>query len=115
MKIRIKGTEKIEELVIRDEKGTEFTNDLLHNYNAVSYNEETEEHEMSQDEFDWWENYITHTIADRREIKETAKALGVEESQIWERINEELEGSWDLGDEHDVIQRVLEEIRKESH
>ena len=29
MKIRIKGTEKIEELVIRDEKGIEFTNDLL--------------------------------------------------------------------------------------
>ena len=112
MEIRIKGTKRIEELVIRDEKGTEYTNDMLHCHGAVSYNEETEEYEMSQDDVDWWAKYIEHTKADKKEITEVAEALGVEESQIWERIDKELD--CDLEDEHDVIQGVLEEIRKES-
>ena len=42
---------------------------------------------------------------------ELAAELGIEEFDIWERINQNLNF---LGDEHTVVQNVLEEIRKEA-
>ena len=52
MEIFIKETGKIEDLTIKDNNGTEWTYDLLGNHNATHYNEETEQHEMSQEDFE---------------------------------------------------------------
>jgi len=72
----------------------------------------TDEHECSQETYEWWSEYIKNHEADEQEVMELAKELGIEASEIWERINQNL--NCDLGDEHMIIQNVLEEIRKEA-
>jgi len=112
MKLRIKETQEVKVLEIRDKNGIEWTNDLLGNHGALQFNDETEEYEMNQEDYEWWSEFIKNHEADEQEVTELAEELGIEESEIWERINQEL--NCDLGDEHMIIQNVLEEIRKEA-
>lgn len=59
MEFRIKETQEIRELIIIDETtGIEWTQDLLGNHDALDYNEETEEYELSESDFEWWEDAI---------------------------------------------------------
>lgn len=109
MKIRIIETGEIKELTIIGANGCEWTQDLLGNNNAVTYNNESEQYEMSQDDFEWWEEYINNYIADEKEIKELAEELGIDESEIYERINDFI--SNDLEDEHNINQNVIAEFK----
>jgi hypothetical protein len=111
VKLRIRETQDVKVLEIRGKNGIEWTNDLLGNYNALQYNDITEEYEMNQDDYEWWSEYIKNREADEQEVIELAGELGIEESEIWERIDMNL--VCDLGDEHMIIQNILEEIRKE--
>lgn len=111
MKLRIKETQEVKDLEIRDRNGVEWTNDLLGNYDALKFNKETEEYEMSQEAYEFWSEYIKNHVSDEREVIELAEELGIEESEIWERIHYTL--NLDIGNEHIIIQKVLEEIRKE--
>lgn len=112
MKLKIRETQEVKVLEIRDKNGIEWTKDLLGNYNALQFNDETEEYEMNQEDYEWWLEYIKNHEADEQEVMELAEELGIEESEIWERINQNL--NCDLGVEHIVIQNVLEEIKKEA-
>ena len=106
MKIRIKETGELKELVIRDtETNVEWTNDLLGNHDATDYNKETEEYEMSNDDFEWWNEYITNHKKDGAEIEYVADQLGIDKSEIYEAIQENITN--DLGDEHSIKQSVL--------
>lgn len=61
------------------------------------------------------ENMNTYEINkrnDKQEIIELAEELGIETSEIWNRLNEEC-NPLDEDNEHDEIQRVLSDIRKE--
>ena len=49
-------------------------------------------------------------MSDEQEVMELAEELGIEEFDIWKRINTECN---DLGEEHLIVQNVLEEIRYE--
>lgn len=111
MQIRIKGTNELKELNAIDANGTNWTGDLLGNHDATTYNSETEEHEMSSDDFVWWKEYITHLEKDATEVTELAEELKIDENEIWDRINENITN--DLGDEHQIKQSVLAEIRAE--
>ncbi len=109
MEIRINGTGELKELRAIGTNGIEWTGDLLGNHDATTYNHETEEHEMSSDDFGWWEEYISDNEKDAAEVVQLAEEFGINEGEIWERINENL--TCDLGDEHQVKQNVLAEIR----
>lgn len=112
MKLKIRETQEVKVLEIRDKNGIEWTKDLLGNYDALQFNYETEEYEMNQEDYEWWLEYIKKHEADEQEVMKLAEELGIEESEIWERINQNL--NCDLGDEHMIVQNVLEEIRKEA-
>ena len=111
MKVIIKETGKEEILETRDENGIEWTNDLLGNAGISLYNDKTEQNEISQDDFEWWKNYINNYENDSEEIEELAEELGIEKSIIVDKITKEL--NCDMEDEHAIIQRILEEIREE--
>jgi len=54
--------------------------------------------------------YFGAGMSDEQEVMELAEELGIEEFDIWKRINTECN---DLGEEHLIVQNVLEEIRKD--
>lgn len=56
MKILVNGVER--ELVANGINGVEWTNDLLGNYDALHYNTDIDEYEMTEEEFDWWSEVI---------------------------------------------------------
>lgn len=111
MKLRIKETQEIKTLEMKDKNKIEWTEDLLGNYDSLHFNEETEEYEMNLNDYEWWSEYIENRKADAEEVMKLAEKLGIEPSEIWEKINKEL--NCDLGCEHAIIQNVLREIRKE--
>ena len=112
MEIRINETKELKELIATGNNGIEWTQDLLGNHNALKYNRDTDEYEMSQYDFDWWENYITTSEADEAAVEELAEELGIDSQDIWVRINNNM--YHDLSQEHRVIQSTLDEIREEN-
>ena len=111
MEFRIIETGKIKELVVRDKNNIEWTNDLLGNAGSLHYNEELEVHELTQNDFNWWAEYITNYKKDKEEIEELAEELNIDETEIWERIQEQMFRANDMEDEHHLIQKVIEEFR----
>lgn len=109
MEIRIKKTNELKDLSIVDSNGIEWTGDLLGNNNAISYNNETEEYEMSEDDFEWWNEYITNYENDEKEIEELAEDLEIEKSEIWERV-QELYTEMDA--EHFIKQNIIAEFKE---
>ena len=60
MKIIIKETQELKELKFIDRKsGCEYTNDLVGNHQELNYNEEIDRYEFTQDDFDFWEKYLS--------------------------------------------------------
>ncbi|MCB2308884.1 hypothetical protein LGL08_20635 [Clostridium estertheticum] len=114
MEIRINETKELKNLTIIGANGIDWTNDLLGNADATTYNEETEEHEMSQETFDWWNEYINNNIMDELELVALADELEIEEDIIRLRVQEAVGGSNDMGDEHMITQNVFAEIREEN-
>lgn len=113
MEIRITGTTELRDLTIKDNNGIEWTSDLLGNANALHYNESNGFYEMSHEDFDWWDEYIEYHKCDAEEITALAEELKIEESEIYDRINEHITN--DLGDEHSVKQFVIAELRKNTN
>lgn len=111
MMFRIKESGEIKELTITGTNGIEWTSDLLGNHDALNYNRETEEYEMTTEDFDWWSEYIENHKTDKKEISELAEELNIKESEIYDRINDHITN--DLGDEHNIKQYVMEQIREE--
>lgn len=109
MKIRIIETNKVEELEIVDNNGISWTEDLLGNHDATTYNTETEEYEMTQDDFEWWVEYIDNYNSDKEKIEQLALELDINESEIYDKINEQLTNDLDM--EHAIKQDVIEEFR----
>ena len=112
MKLRIKETQEVKVLEIRDKNGIEWTMDLLGNYDTLQFNDKTGEYEMSQEDYDWWSEYIKNHKADEQRVTELAEELGIREFEIWDRINRARID--DLSDEHTVITNILEVIRNEA-
>lgn len=71
MKILVNGIKK--KLVAIGSNGIEWTQDLLGNANVLNYNEDLEQYTMSDDDFDWWSEYIDNANADEVGIAELAE------------------------------------------
>lgn len=56
MTIMVNGVAK--ELEAIGKNGIEWTNDLLGNYDALHYDEDSEQYTMTEDEFAWWEPVV---------------------------------------------------------
>ena len=118
MKIRVKEIGKrgnticseLKDLSIYDKNGIEWTKDLI--TASDFWNAETEEYEMISDDYEWWKEYINNHNNDEKEITELGEKLGIEESEIYERINEHITN--DLEHEHNIKQFVIAEIREEN-
>lgn len=75
MTIMVNGVAK--ELAAIGENGLEWTNDLLGNYDALHYDEDTEQYTMTEDEFEWWKPVVEmlNQISDLEdELDEDARA-----------------------------------------
>jgi hypothetical protein len=112
MKIMIKEKKQIRELSIYGTNGIEWTADLLGNNDALQYDQEREIYIMSQSDYFWWLEYINNHINDEKEIQELAEELDIDISEIYERISQY--STCDLGDEHNIKQAVLKEIKNEN-
>jgi hypothetical protein len=111
MEFRIKESGEVKDLTIIDKNGIEWTGDLLGNNNALEYNKTTDEHVLSEEDFDWWKQYIKDFNADAEEAEELAEELGIEESEIWEEYN--MMATNDLNDEHDIKQHIFKRLRSQ--
>jgi hypothetical protein len=107
MKIFITETKEFKTLTIKS-NGVEWTGDLLGNHD-VKFNADAEAYEMTQEDFNWWSEYIESRKADEQEVTELAEELKIAESEIWDRIQADF--GCDLGDEHMITQNVLAEIK----
>lgn len=56
MKVMVNGEAR--ELTAMGINGIEWTNDLLGNYDALHYDNDTDEYTMTEDEFEWWEPVV---------------------------------------------------------
>ena len=110
MLIRIRETQELKDLDL-SKNGIECTQDMLGNNDALHYNEETEEHEMSEDEYEWWKEFFKNLEADEVEVAELAEELDIDEDALWEKIYECM--YTELDNRHSYIQTVLKEIREE--
>lgn len=50
--------EEAKELRAIGENDIEWTNDLLGNYDALHYDEDTDQYTMTEDEFEWWQPIV---------------------------------------------------------
>ncbi|MEN6565877.1 MAG: hypothetical protein ABFC57_06215 [Veillonellales bacterium] len=74
MDITIKETGEVKDLTIIDCKtGCEWTADLI--TASDFWNDETEQYEMSHDDFDWWTEYISDTEKTEKEAEKLADEL----------------------------------------
>ena len=105
MIIRIIETKELKELIILGVNDMDYSDDLLEEHNATIFNAETQEHEMSEENFIWWQEYIDNHNTDQEKIRELAETYNIDELEIKEAIQKEI-GS-DLGDEHNITQNVL--------
>jgi len=109
MKIKITETGEFKDLTIFDEfTQTEVTEDVLCTYDKVNYDNDIIA--LSQEQFNWWHEYIEHRKQNEQEIAKLAEDLHITEFELWERINAELTN--DLEDENIIIQRVLKEFKQ---
>lgn len=110
MEIRIKETNEVMELAIYDKNGIEWTADLMGGFDELKYNTETEEYEMTKENYEWWQEYIANYTKDAEETEELAQDLGIDEQVIWDRVNSY--HTCDYGDHHAIKQAVLQSFKK---
>jgi uncharacterized protein (DUF2342 family) len=64
---------------------------------------------MSQESYEWWTEYINNYESDAEKITELAAELEIDESEIYDRINDFVTN--DMNDEHDIKQNVIAGFR----
>ena len=112
MEIRIIETGELTSLNIYTSNGINWANDLILDVEPLKYNEDAEVHEMTQEQYDWWKEYIKDYESDKKEAAELAEELGIDESEIWEKYNKY--HTCDYGDHHRIKQQIFEKLREEA-
>ena len=109
MKIFIKETKEIKSLNIVDENGIDWTEDLVEA--SKFWNDEAEQHEMSEGDYEWWAEYIRNYESDEQEMLDLADERDIDVSEIRDRISTEM--NCDMEDEHSIKQGIFDAIRLE--
>lgn len=116
MNVKIIETGKIIELTILDERGIDYSQDLIGNAGAFSDGQfEIDPDEgryiASEDTVEWWQQYINDTIKIEREVGEMAQKYGLDRAEIFERIS--CDQGEDYNDHYNQARHVIDEINDE--
>ncbi len=92
------------------ENGIDWVQDILGNYNAYEYNDETEEYEMTGESIEWWKDMFN-------QMKEVDSLFGnleeiVDDYEEYQKIANEMKeeaGNNDLETEYAMLKNLLEE------
>lgn len=104
---------------IDNETGVDCINDIIYNSGAIgdyiTYDAEAEIYRISQSDFEWWEEYITHAKEDAEELARLRKELDQRDEYTGQSVIDDIishsYGPNDMEGEHDEWQRVFEIIR----
>jgi hypothetical protein len=112
MKLTIKETGESQELKYIWRNGVDCSEEMVLNATnaTVSYCEDDETFHISQEEYEWWEEYFSLATADDEEQKELESIYGAE--YVMETVGEALVGT-DLDSEHSIRKEVFKQIRVE--
>jgi len=118
MNTKIIETGEIKTLSIRDERGIDWTNDLIGNTGAMqdgqfTWSEQDNAYLVSQDTYDWWAQYIADTEQTDADIVELADKYDIQVSDIKDRIAVEMDGINDYDDHRATAVRAMEDIENE--
>jgi hypothetical protein len=111
MLVRILETGKMEELAVKDEVGQDYASEVMATAGyPIEYDSEGAVG-MTLEDYQWWTEYFESYEISRKQIRELAEKLGMNEDDIWLRVNQSL--SSDYEEHHIEVQEVLEEIKAE--
>ena len=116
MKVKIRETNKIVDILIYSEHGIEWTQDLLGNGGAFLdgqfvWDDDEDIYVADCGTVDWWWSYIDDYYDVEWHITDLAERLGLDRGKICMQVGEEQDG--DYTRHHEVAMRVLEEIEAE--
>lgn len=116
MKMIINETGVQESLSIIDsESGIDWTEDLIGNTGAIGnyiqYDKKINAYHISQENFDWWANYIKSAQEDSDKLEELKDLY--EYADMQRIIEEEFDGINDYGDHHNTYQEAFRRIEDE--
>jgi hypothetical protein len=112
MKIMIKGTGKLadKELHIYDNNGIDWVEDCI-DAGELPYDSDLDACVMTQEEFDWWVDYLAKAQADYDEEQELRALYG--SNAVLRILDDEFRGVNDYDDRHAAYQRAFARIRAE--
>jgi hypothetical protein len=111
MDIIIKETGKREELHIYDNNGIDWVQDCIGNSGAQFDCNDNGEYTMTQDDYDWWADYLDKAQADYDEEQELRAQYGSD--AVLRILDDEFWGVNDYDDHHAAYQRAFARIRAE--
>jgi len=107
MEIRVKETNKLEEINIFDANGSNWTGDLVGYDINITYNIDTEEYECTQETYDWWVDHIERRQAadDRWE-----QLLDTADSDKYDKMVEDVANAFncDMTDYPEVLDNLCD-------
>lgn len=107
MKIKIKETGEIEELILIGKDGIRWESDLIGNHGGIKEYDEDNIAIMSQDDFDWWDDLIKrYQIADDR-YEELKAEIEIEEEDDFYKYFGDV-GDGDLEDYPERLQSTID-------
>lgn len=115
MKILVDGKEKILEIV--DDNDTEWTQDLIGNCGwknaGFTKDEETGLWSCDQDNYEWWETYISNFYKVAEETRKLVDEFDLDLEDVKERISEAIYPC-NMEDEYDKAMSEIATIREEN-
>ena len=115
MKVKINETGKVVELVIIDDRGIDWSQDLIGNAGAFDDGQFADEGDgyyiALAGTVEWWQRYIADTTKTEREVGELATKYGIDKSDIFDRISQE-QGE-DYNDHRNQARFAIDEIEQE--
>lgn len=118
MDVKILETGERTSLIIRDENGIEWTNDLIGNAGELidgqfTWSEEDDAYLVSQDTYDWWSQYISDYEQSEQDIADAAHDLDMSIADVRERVSMAFEGINDYEMHRRTTIDALAELRDE--
>jgi len=116
MKFIINETGEEKELNIIGANGIDWTQDLIGGTSdmgdTIIWDDEKEIYKITQDTFDFWEEYIANAQADDEKLEELKSEY--DGADIQKIINEEMNGINDYDMHHGVMESIFERIVEEA-
>lgn len=103
--------ERTELSALDRESGCEWTADLIDFEDDIIYDDEEEAYHISQDKFDFWEEYIINMVADSEDRNKLEEKYG--STNVFKIYNYEWISSCNYAEHHDNNLRAAERCKEE--